>query len=78
LNINGGIIVYSTDVELDHVFQPDAGGAEEDGFVQDYLLFIYNADLLIADGQYTEGKYPIKVGWGHSSTPILIELAERA
>ncbi len=78
LNINGKKIVYSTDVELDRVFQSDADGAEKNTLVQDYLDFIHNADLLIADGQYTEEEYPSKVGWGHSSIPVLIELADRA
>jgi ribonuclease BN (tRNA processing enzyme) len=40
--------------------------------------FIDGADLLIADGQYTEEEYPGKVGWGHSSIPVLIDVALRA
>ena len=78
LNINGEKIVYPTDVELNRVFQSDVGGAEGDILVQDYLDFIHDADLLIADGQYTEEEYSIKVGWGHSSIPVLIDLADRA
>jgi ribonuclease BN (tRNA processing enzyme) len=37
--------------------------------------FIRDADLLIADAQYTEDEYPQKVGWGHSSVPLLLEVA---
>lgn len=78
LNVNGKKIVYATDIELDRIFNFDAGGEENGEAVKEYLDFIHNADLLIADGQYTEEEYPIKVGWGHSSIPAIIELAYRA
>jgi ribonuclease BN (tRNA processing enzyme) len=43
-----------------------------------YLDFIQGVDLLIADGQYTEEEYPEKVDWGHTSIPVILELAEKA
>ena len=44
----------------------------------EYRDFIRGADLLIADGQYTENEYPDRASWGHSSIKILIEVAGKA
>jgi len=79
LNVNGKKIVYATDVELNHMFNP--GGQikkENEGLARDYLDFIGGADLLIGDGQYTEEEYATKEGWGHSTIPILLEVAHQA
>jgi hypothetical protein len=35
---------------------------EKETLIQEYVDFIENSDLLIADGQYTEEEYPSKVG----------------
>lgn len=75
LSVEGKKIVYATDVELDSIFNSDEGNEENKILAQDYLDFIYNADLLIADGQYTEEEYREKIGWGHSSIPLLLDLA---
>ncbi|MFB6356206.1 MAG: MBL fold metallo-hydrolase [bacterium] len=40
--------------------------------------FCEDADLLIADCQYTDEEYEHKVGWGHSSLDHCINLAKRA
>jgi hypothetical protein len=45
---------------------------------QEYRDFIYEADLLIADGQYTEEEYSTRVGWGHTSISLLLEIARLA
>lgn len=37
-----------------------------------------NADVLIHDSMYTEEEYLRKVGWGHSSTEHVVQLARRA
>ena len=42
------------------------------------MSFISHADLLIADAQYTEDEYPDKVGWGHSSIPVLLDTAYKS
>ena len=39
------------------------------------MSFISDADLLIGDAQYTEDEYCHKVGWGHTSVPILLDAA---
>ena len=44
----------------------------------DYLQFIKGADLLIADGQYTQEEYNSKVDWGHTSMELLFDVAYKA
>lgn len=77
-HVNGKKIIYATDVELDQIFYGKDKGEKEEVAGQEYLAFIDEADLLIADGQYTEEEYQSKVGWGHSSFPVLFEIASRA
>lgn len=36
------------------------------------------ADLLIADGQYTDEEYPKKRGWGHARSSTVVDLARQA
>jgi phosphoribosyl 1,2-cyclic phosphodiesterase len=71
-------IVYATDVELDRIFSPEENGAEARRYAEEYIAFIREADLLIADGQYTEEEYAEKRGWGHSSIGVLLEAAAEA
>lgn len=78
VNVGGKKIVYATDVELNRAFHPNGRAKKKGPQIQDYLDFIHKADLLIADGQYMEDEYPSKVGWGHSSIPVLIDLAKKA
>ncbi len=75
LTAGGKSIVYATDVELDHMIRPELRDESSEAHLRDYLDFIRNADLLIADGQYTEKEYPEKEGWGHTSIPVTIDLA---
>lgn len=78
LSAEGKKVVYSTDVELDRIVRPDPGSKGRDRALAQYLDFVADADLLIADGQYTEKEYSRKRGWGHTSIPTLLSLAERA
>ncbi len=71
-------VVYATDIELDRVFRPEIKGPGSGAFLEEYLNFINGADLLIADGQYTEEEYRGRVNWGHTSIPVIIELAKMA
>ncbi|MBW2610562.1 MAG: hypothetical protein JRC68_09495 [Deltaproteobacteria bacterium] len=75
LNLNGKKVVYATDMELNRIFDSDKSSKEDKAIARDYMDFIHNADLLIADAQYTEEEYPDKVGWGHSSVPVLLDVA---
>ena len=76
LNCNGKTVVYSTDNELNLIFDNDANPLNEKA--QAYLKFIQDADLLIADGQYTDEEYLEKKGWGHSTISILLKVASKA
>ena len=78
LNADGKRIVYATDVELNLIFDPDSNEPDKEALAQEYRDFIYEADLLIADGQYTEEEYSTKVGWGHTSISLLLEIASQS
>jgi len=78
LNVDGKKIVYATDVELNLIFDPDSKEPNKEALAQEYRDFIYEADLLIADGQYTEEEYSTKVGWGHASISLLLEIANQS
>jgi len=65
-------------VELNKIFDPDSNEPDKEAKVQKYRDFIYEADLLIADGQYTEEEYSAKVGWGHTSISLLLEIASQS
>jgi len=68
-------IVYATDVELDKMFDPKNKSEETEAQIKEYSDFIHGADLLIADGQYTSDEYPGKSGFGHTSIPLIIDIA---
>ncbi|NQT91595.1 MAG: MBL fold metallo-hydrolase [Lentisphaerae bacterium] len=68
-------IVYSTDVELDEVFVNRKDTRKGKALAREYLEFIRDADLLIADAQYTAEEYPAMAGRGHSSMPLVLRLA---
>jgi phosphoribosyl 1,2-cyclic phosphodiesterase len=74
----GRTIVYATDVELDAAFDPDEPTRETRRLADEYSAFIRGADLLIADGQYTGSEYALKKGWGHTSVPLLLKVAQAA
>jgi phosphoribosyl 1,2-cyclic phosphodiesterase len=71
-------VVFSTDVELNNCFGKDYPTEEERTRAQAYLKFIQGCSLLIGDAQYTAEQYPSKVGWGHTSMELLMEIAHRA
>jgi len=76
--VNGKKIIYASDVEIDCMFYPEKMTDELEKMGNEYLEFIDGAELLIADGQYTDDEYKSKVGWGHTSIPVIIEAAYRA
>jgi phosphoribosyl 1,2-cyclic phosphodiesterase len=78
----GAKVVYATDNEIDLTF-PDPDQVQKDleapRPVPEALVdFVRGADLLIADGQYTDEEYPQKIGWGHARATTLVDLAVRA
>ncbi|MFC1869199.1 MBL fold metallo-hydrolase [Thermodesulfobacteriota bacterium] len=75
VSLNGKKVVYATDVELDKMFNKIRGNEENKALALEFMNFISDADLLIGDAQYTEDEYYHKVGWGHTSIPILLDTA---
>jgi len=73
----GTRVVYASDVELNKFFLPGAT-PEQLADQRAYFDFIRGADLLIADGQYTAEEYPSAKGYGHTTIPLLIEIAYEA
>lgn len=79
---NGKKIVYATDSELDFSIQNrDTADRDPEALRRlpdELVAFVADADLLIADGQYTEEEYPKKVGWGHARANTVADLARQA
>ncbi|MEC7987280.1 MAG: MBL fold metallo-hydrolase [Myxococcota bacterium] len=78
----GKKVVYSTDNELDLLLvnreetmaDPSIYRHSPPAFVE----FCRDANLLIADGQYTDEEYPKKIHWGHPRATTIVELAYAA
>jgi phosphoribosyl 1,2-cyclic phosphodiesterase len=71
-------VVYATDCEIDALLpsQPDIEDLDAPRRVPDSLVVpIRNADLLIADAQYTDSEYQTKMGWGHPRATTVVDLA---
>ncbi len=79
---NGHKLVYATDNELDQMLQDKDQAVREPNALRrlprDLIDFCRGADLLIADGQYTDAEYPSKVGWGHARCTTVVDLAIQA
>jgi phosphoribosyl 1,2-cyclic phosphodiesterase len=78
----GKKLVYATDSELDVTIE-NADEARRDPRVlrrmpAEIVRFVAGADLLIADGQYTDAEYGSRVGWGHASASSVVDLAAQA
>jgi len=79
---DGRKVVYATDSELDLKIEnrdetdrsPDAPRRLPKALV----AFAAGADLLVADGQYTDDEYPKKIGWGHSRATTIVDFAIQA
>jgi len=80
--LGGKKIVYATDSELDLVLENrEESLASLDAvrrLPRELLAFVDGADLLIADGQYTDEEYPKKIGWGHARANTVADLAQQA
>ena len=78
----GKKFVYATDNELDlTLLNRDASLADPALpriIPRAFIDFIHNADLLVADGQYTDDEYPAKSGWGHARANTVVDAAVAA
>src|SRR5262249_61563586 len=69
MSYGGRSICYVTDNEI---FDPGSEFHSEE-YMERLIAFTRDADALITDCTYTDGGYPRKVGWGHSSvSPVAI------
>jgi len=75
-----GVVVYATDNEVElEPSRPESDGQAKLRIARPALVkFVRNADLLIADGQYTDTEYTSKQGWGHTSCLTAVDLAVQA
>jgi phosphoribosyl 1,2-cyclic phosphodiesterase len=75
-------VVYATDNELDQELANREAVAADPTIPrqvpQRFVDFARGADLLIADGQYTDSEYASKVGFGHPRATTLVDLAVQA
>ena len=78
----GRKVVYATDNEIDLTLANREASLESPRLVRQipdaFVEFVRGADLLIADGQYTEDEYAHKVGWGHARANTVVDLAVQA
>lgn len=70
----GRSLCYVTDQEL---YLPDSPHYTGE-YVERLVQFVRGADVLITDTTYTDAEYASKVGWGHTCTSQVAELAHRA
>jgi len=66
---NNRIFVYLTDNEL--IDEDDLPGYN----IRNVGSLIKNADVLVAEAQYTENEYLSKVGWGHSTAEKVVDIS---
>jgi ribonuclease BN (tRNA processing enzyme) len=77
----GNTLVYATDTEFDYIMNQDTMQANpfniRERFKGNYVDFIKNASVLVADAQYTQEEYDNpnfnKHGWGHSYIEQIID-----
>lgn len=76
---DGWKIVYATDNEIDLALpDPELPVRDPEAprpIPPEWIAFMKDADLLIADAQYTDEEYPSRVGWGHSRASSAVDLA---
>lgn len=79
LQSEAGKIVYATDVELDGLLVNREASLRDPELARTFpdslIDFVWGADLLIADGQYTDKEYPGRIGWGHPRATTTVDLA---
>lgn len=78
----GHVAVYATDSELDQLLTDRDAPVKSPRTLRRLpaaqVNAVKNADLLIADAQYTDEEYPAKVGWGHARSNTVVDLAIQA
>jgi phosphoribosyl 1,2-cyclic phosphodiesterase len=76
---NGRRVVYATDNELDaRLLNPnplELTDQSQRQFPPELVARYRDADLVIADAQYTTEEYSRRAGWGHARMPTTVDLA---
>ncbi|OVE75415.1 hypothetical protein BVX97_04865 [bacterium E08(2017)] len=75
LEAAGKRVIYATDVELDQIFSSNDKDKKKAQLKEEYTSFISGADLVIADAQYTKEEYKERINWGHTSIPVILDVA---
>lgn len=77
---DGVKVIYSTDNELDALItnETEAGADGLRKLPAEIVERYRDADLLIADAQYTDADYLHKRGWGHPRATTVVDLAIQA
>ena len=82
ISSNGRKVIYSTDNELDQMLENYQESLDDISVFRrspkDFVEFCRGADLLIADGQYTDEEYPSHINWGHPRATTLVDLCFEA
>lgn len=78
----GKKLIYSTDNELDLLLKNKDESLKNQSLHRKlptgFIEFIKDADLLIADGQYTDQEYKTHISWGHPRATTLVDAALEA
>jgi phosphoribosyl 1,2-cyclic phosphodiesterase len=79
---DGNKVVYATDSEID-LLLPNRKDVNDNlsaprQVPKDLIEFVRGADLLVADGQYSDEEYKTKEGWGHPRATTVVDLALQA
>jgi phosphoribosyl 1,2-cyclic phosphodiesterase len=82
ISSKGKKVVYSTDNELDQLLLNYSETLKSQHLFrqspEDFIEFCKDADLLIADGQYTDQEYRSHIHWGHPRATTLVDLCHAA
>ncbi len=79
---DGTSIVYATDSEIDLQLADQQLAHQQPkklrGVPKDLVTAMRDANLLIADAQYTDEEYATRIGWGHPRATTVVDLATQA
>jgi phosphoribosyl 1,2-cyclic phosphodiesterase len=70
-----GYRIESSDASIVYASDHEHGDAAADAILLNYAR---HADILIYDAQYTPQEYELRRGWGHSTWPMAVKLAQEA
>lgn len=79
---DGSSVVYATDSEIDLQLSDQQLAHQQPnklrGVPKELVTAMRDANLLIADAQYTDQEYGTRIGWGHPRATTVVDLAAQA